>query len=160
MDLISRLDLDTRVQLYSIPAEANAYNEKLNLKSYLWDITCIHGLSKVPSYSSVFPHAIALGASWDLDLVQRISQATALEGRIVQQIHYRETQGQQLVGVQCDGGPLANTATDPRWGRISETYGEDPYLCSQVGCSVVLLSSRLLGLWPDFLCALSLLRLV
>ena len=36
------------------------------------------------------------------------------------------TGGQLIDSLSCDGGPLANSAHDPRWGRISETYGEDP----------------------------------
>ena len=36
----------------------------------------------------------------------------------------------------CDSGPLANTAHHPAWGRISETYGEDPYLIAQTGVAV------------------------
>lgn len=43
---------------------------------------------------------------------------------------------QAFAAVICDSGPLANTAHHPAWGRISETYGEDPYLISQTGVAV------------------------
>ena len=44
--------------------------------------------------------------------------------------------GQDFAAVICDSGPLANTAHHPAWGRISETYGEDPYLIAQTGVAV------------------------
>ena len=74
---------------------------------------------------TVFPHAIAQGASWDVDLVRRVSNATAIEARILSEQAYVKTHGASAGGVlSCDGGPLANTAHDPRWGRIAETYSE------------------------------------
>lgn len=92
---------------------------------------------------TVFPGTPGQAASFDVDLVARIGAATALEGRIVNQVtphaaslppasspphpflrcqvNYRLTHGQTWQGVHMDGGPLANSAHDPRWGRISET---------------------------------------
>jgi hypothetical protein len=58
----------------------------------------------------VFPNTIGQAASFDVGLVARIGAATALEGRIVNQVNYAETRGQTWQGVLCDGGPLANTA--------------------------------------------------
>lgn len=54
-------------------------------------------------------------------VLQAVGQITALEGRIYNQINYRETKGTTYQAVSCDGGPLANTVHDGRWGRISET---------------------------------------
>ena len=45
-----------------------------------------------------------------------------------------ENQGSDL---SCDGGPLANSAHDPRWGRISETYGEDPHHIQTMGVAAM-----------------------
>jgi hypothetical protein len=56
-------------------------------------------------------------------------QCTALT---VVAINYAQT----LKAVICDSGPLANTAHHPAWGRISETYGEDPYLIARTGVAV------------------------
>ena len=78
---------------------------------------------------TVTAHAINLGATFDLDLVERISNMTAVEMRAVTQKMYGESNGTLVLALGCDGGPLANSAHDPRWGRISETYGEDPYVC-------------------------------
>jgi beta-glucosidase-like glycosyl hydrolase len=70
----------------------------------------------------VFPHAIAQGASWDPALIRRMSNVTAVEVRISSAISYQGSGTDHGVDLSCDGGPLANSAHDPRWGRISETY--------------------------------------
>ena len=87
---------------------------------------------------TVFPHAIAQGASFDLDLVRRVSNATAQEARILSDEAYAQSGGQNAgAALSCDGGPLANTAHDPRWGRIAETYGECPTLVRAVGVAAL-----------------------
>jgi beta-glucosidase len=136
-DLYSRFSFDEKLAIFSQPIAPTPYNASLNILSFYHDITCIQGLSPgifnpTPNVT-VFPNTISQAASMDLDLIARISQATALEGRIVNQINYRLTGGTTFQGVSCDGGPLANTAHDARWGRISETYGEDPFLASEMG---------------------------
>ena len=136
-DLYARLTFDQRIDLFSIPIQPNTYDPVLNIKSVFWDITCIAGLS--PGHldpqldGTVFPNAIGQAASFDVDLVSRIGMATALEGRITNQINYRTSGGLTWQGTLCDGGPLANTAHDPRWGRQSEAYGEDVHLTQAMG---------------------------
>lgn len=70
-----------------------------------------------------FPTAIALGATWDPDLVEAIC----------------DTIRQQMcsVGIRQALSPVLDVARDPRWGRMHETYGEDPYLCSALGIAFV-----------------------
>jgi beta-glucosidase-like glycosyl hydrolase len=54
----------------------------------------------------VFPHAIAQGASWDVDLVGRLSNVTAVEARISSAISYFESGGVNMgTDLSCDGGP-------------------------------------------------------
>lgn len=67
--------------------------------------------------AATFPDAIAQAATWDPDLVEEMAR----------------TIGRQMarLGVRQALSPLADVARDPRWGRVEETYGEDPYL---VGC--------------------------
>lgn len=109
------------------------YVERFNMKTWSLDHTCIHGVNKA-SGVTVFPHAIAQGASWDIPLVQRVSNVTAIEARILSAQGYKKTGGTNSgEALSCDGGPLANSAHDPRWGRISETYGEDPMHIQTVG---------------------------
>jgi beta-glucosidase len=70
-----------------------------------------------------FPQAIALASSWDPALLTRVFSAAALEMR--------------ARGVQVALAPVVDVARDPRWGRIEETYGEDPYLVGQLGIAAV-----------------------
>lgn len=81
----------------------------------------LHGLAS-PGATS-FPQAIALGGTWDVDLVREIFSVAALEGR---------TRGAHQVL-----SPVLDLARDPRWGRMEETYGEDPYLTSRLGVAAV-----------------------
>jgi beta-glucosidase len=77
----------------------------------------LHGL--VRDGATVFPAAIALAASWDTALVGRVAGAIA-----------RETGSR---GVRQVLSPVINIARDVRWGRVEETYGEDPFLTSLMG---------------------------
>ena len=70
----------------------------------------VRGLNYVRSTN--FPANIALGATWDRDLVTRIGAVIAAEAR--------------AVGYTSVYAPLLDLARDPRWGRVVETYGEDP----------------------------------
>ena len=81
----------------------------------------LHGL--VRGQSTCFPQAIALAASFDPQLMQRVATHIALEAK--------------QIGVRQILSPVLNLATDVRWGRVEETYGEDPFLASQMGLSYV-----------------------
>jgi len=78
----------------------------------------IHGLSFFPpgtydpslNFTS-FPHAIAQAASWDLDLVARITAASAYEARAISQQAYENTQGLIIQSLMAEGGPLANSVS-------------------------------------------------
>lgn len=72
----------------------------------------IHGVH------TVFPVSLALAASWDMT-------ALALAGRV-------SAQEASADGVHLTYGPMLDISRDPRWGRVSEGYGEDPYLVSRI----------------------------
>ncbi|MDE2447449.1 MAG: glycoside hydrolase family 3 C-terminal domain-containing protein [Gammaproteobacteria bacterium] len=83
-----------------------------------------------------FPQAIAIGSTWDPALVTRIYTVVAREAR--------------ARGVQLLLTPVINLGRDPRWGRIEETFGEDPYLVSEMGVAEVRgLQGNTLPLGPD-----------
>lgn len=82
---------------------------------------CLHGHAAMDATS--FPQPIGLGATFDPELVQKIFEATAEEARI------RGTH-QALT-------PVVDVAREPRWGRVEETYGEDPYLVALMGIAAV-----------------------
>jgi len=82
---------------------------------------CLHGHA-APGGTS-FPQPIALGASFDPELVESLFTMTALEAR--------------LRGAHQALTPVVDVARDPRWGRVEETYGEDPYVASRMGIAAV-----------------------
>jgi beta-glucosidase len=82
---------------------------------------CLHGHA-APDGTS-FPQPIALGATFNPDLVEQLFTMTALETRL-RGAHHALT-------------PVVDVAREPRWGRVEETYGEDPYLVSRLGIAAV-----------------------
>jgi len=82
---------------------------------------CLHGHA-APEGTS-FPQPIALGATFNPELVERLFTMTALEARS-RGAHHALT-------------PVVDVAREPRWGRVEETYGEDPYLVSRLGIAAV-----------------------
>jgi beta-glucosidase len=82
---------------------------------------CLHGHA-APDGTS-FPQPIALGATFNPDLVEQLFAMTALEAR--------------LRGAHQALTPVVDVAREPRWGRVEETYGEDPYLVSRLGIAAV-----------------------
>ena len=82
---------------------------------------CLHGQA-APGATS-FPQPIALAATFDTDLVERLYAMTAQEAR-VRGTHQALT-------------PVVDVARDPRWGRVEETFGEDPFLVSRMGVAAV-----------------------
>jgi beta-glucosidase len=81
----------------------------------------LHGYAAVDG--THFPQAIALASSWDPELIRRVN---AIVGREI-----------RARGVREALSPVVDVARDPRWGRIEETFGEDPYLVSQLGVAAV-----------------------
>ena len=81
----------------------------------------LHGY--VARGATSFPQAIALASSWDPELLTRVFSVAAREAR---------ARGATLVLA-----PVVDIARDPRWGRIEETYGEDPYLVTQMGLGAI-----------------------
>ncbi len=81
----------------------------------------LHGL--VRSGATSFPQAIGLAASWDTALMKRVAAAISLETKVR--------------GIRDVLTPVVNIASDVRWGRTEETYGEDPFLCSEMAVAFV-----------------------
>ena len=81
----------------------------------------LHGYAALDATS--FPQAIALGSSWDPDLIREINVVIGREIR--------------ARGVSLALSPVVDIARDPRWGRIEETFGEDTYLTAELGVAAV-----------------------
>ena len=136
-DLESRLSISEKVAQTSTNAPAIP---RLGIKAYNWRSNCLHGWSKsggqwMSDLSwTVFPAPIALAATFDKDLVNKIGQVTADEGRALHNTMLAAFNGTstEAAGLNCFS-PNVNLFRDYRWGRGQETFGEDPYLISQMG---------------------------
>jgi beta-xylosidase len=82
---------------------------------------CLHGL--VARDAVCFPQSIGLAAAWDPGLLQALASSFARQLR--------------AMGAHQGLAPIFDVARDPRWGRIEETYGEDPYLIAALGVAYV-----------------------
>ena len=81
----------------------------------------LHGLAAKDA--TAFPQAIGLASTWDPELIREINALIAEETR--------------ARGVHSVLSPVVDVARDPRWGRIEETFGEDPYLVGEMGVAAV-----------------------
>ena len=81
----------------------------------------LHGL--VRKGATAFPQSIALAATWDTTLIGRVAHAISTEVK--------------TRGIRQILSPVLNIARDVRWGRTEETYGEDPFLISQMGIAFI-----------------------
>ncbi|HEX6974116.1 MAG TPA: glycoside hydrolase family 3 N-terminal domain-containing protein, partial [Vicinamibacterales bacterium] len=158
LDLLARMTLEEKFwQLFMIPGNlddpahdyshgifglqispgttpgARAHAERINaIQRYFVEQTrlgvpiipfdeAVHGLAR--DGATVFPQAIALAATWDPALASRVATAIAQETR--------------SRGIRQVLSPVVNIADDVRWGRVEETYGEDPLLASVMGVAYI-----------------------
>ena len=107
-----------------------------NIIRYDWWSECLHGVARAGK-ATVFPKPIGLGSTWDVDLIKRISTAISDEARA----KYHKALRNKGYSDRHDGltlfSPTLNIARDPRWGRTSECFSEDPYLTSQLGVAFI-----------------------
>jgi beta-glucosidase len=131
-DLVSRMTLEEKVS--QMMNEAPGI-KRLGIPAYNWWNECLHGVARAGLATS-FPQAIGLGATWDEDLMFRVSTAISDEARA--KYHDFQRKGSRLIyqGLTF-WSPNINLFRDPRWGRGQETYGEDPFLTGRLGIQFV-----------------------
>jgi beta-glucosidase len=142
-DLLSQMTLDEKIeQLYGEPSSGlvklaiNLFgfrrfphmyagrNERLGIPPFvLSDGPRGVRVSDEHGGATVFPVAMARGASWDVDLESRINEVIAIEMR--------------GIGANMAATPCINLLRHPGWGRAQETYGEDPWHVGQFGVAAV-----------------------
>ncbi|MBN1892966.1 glycoside hydrolase family 3 C-terminal domain-containing protein [bacterium] len=132
-DLIPRLTLEEKAALMCDISEPVP---RLGIKKFNWWSEALHGLANNDSVT-VFPQPIGMAASFDDELVFRIFNAVSDEVRAKYHEAIRKGQGNRRFLSLSVWTPNINIFRDPRWGRGQETYGEDPYLMSRMGVSVV-----------------------
>ncbi len=109
--------------------------ERLGIPDYNWWSEALHGVAR-NGRATVYPQPIGLAATFDRDLIHRIYTSVSDEARAKFVVSQRLGNHAQYAGLTF-WTPNVNIFRDPRWGRGMETYGEDPYLTSQLGIEVV-----------------------
>jgi beta-glucosidase len=99
------------------PAAINRL-QKIAMEETRLKIPLIFGLDVIHGFRTIFPMPLALAASWDGKLIERVQSMAAREAR--------------AAGIAWTFAPMVDIARDPRWGRIIEGAGEDPFLGSMV----------------------------
>ncbi len=133
-DLVGRLTLEEKVSqmLNSAPAIT-----RLGVPAHDWWNEVLHGVARTPYKVTVFPQAIAMAATFDVNSLYQMADFSALEGRAVYNKAVLEgKEGSKYVGLTY-WTPNINIFRDPRWGRGQETYGEDPFLTASMGDAFV-----------------------
>ena len=131
-DLVSRMSLDEKINQLMDSAPAI---ERLGIPEYNWWNESLHGVARA-GYATVFPQSISIASSWDRQLILDVANAISDEARAKHHEYLRRGQHGMYQGLTF-WSPNVNIFRDPRWGRGHETYGEDPFLTSQLGLNYV-----------------------
>ena len=121
--LISEMTLDEKIAEMTQDAPAN---DRLGIP-YMKYGEALHGLWLVLDYygnTTVYPQAVACASTWEPELIKKMASQTALEARALGVTH-------------CYSPNLDVYAGDARYGRVEESYGEDPYLVSRMGVAFI-----------------------
>ncbi|WP_263384344.1 glycoside hydrolase family 3 C-terminal domain-containing protein [Granulicella arctica] len=129
-DLIGRMTIEEKASQLN---HLNTGIPRLNVPMWGgWNQT-LHGVwSKQPT--TLFPAAIAMGATWDPDLVHTITGAMSDEARA---LYNARADGPRSKHGLVYRSPVINISRDPRWGRIQEVFSEDPFLTGRMAVAYV-----------------------
>jgi len=110
--------------LFNIKTVANIKAmQKIAVEKSRLKIPLIFGMDVIHGYESVFPIPLGLSCSWDMNLIQRSARIAAIEA--------------SADGINWTFSPMVDISRDPRWGRVSEGSGEDPYLGAEIARAMV-----------------------
>lgn len=133
VDLCSRLTLEEKAMLMLDESPAIP---RLGIKKFFWWSEALHGAANMGNVT-VFPEPIGMASSFNPELLQRVFDAVSTEFRAQYNERVRQGREDSKFHSLSVWTPNVNIFRDPRWGRGQETYGEDPYLTSVMGCAVV-----------------------
>jgi beta-glucosidase len=122
-DLINLMTVDEKIKQLTNQADSIP---RLGLSKYNYWSEALHGV--LASSTTSFPQAVAMGATWEPDLIHWVASIISDEARAL-----NVTMGKGLTY----WSPTINIARDPRWGRNEESYSEDPYLLSQMAVAFI-----------------------
>jgi beta-glucosidase len=114
---------------------ASAAIPRLGVPAYDFWNEGLHGVAR-SGYATMFPQAIGMAATWDAPLLRQIGDVISTEARAKNNEALRQGNHDIYFGLTF-WSPNINIFRDPRWGRGQETYGEDPYLTSQLGVNFI-----------------------
>jgi len=110
--VLNEVDLDTINELQRIATQETRLG-----------IPLLIGRDVIHGFNTIFPIPLGQAASWSPDVVEICAKISAIES--------------SNSGVNWTFAPMIDISRDPRWGRIAESLGEDPYLCSTLGTAMV-----------------------
>jgi beta-glucosidase len=123
-DIAKKIEQGKVGGLFNIKTVANIREmQKIAVEKSRLKIPLIFGMDVIHGYESVFPIPLGLSCSWDMKLIERSARIAATEA--------------SADGINWTFSPMVDISRDPRWGRISEGSGEDPYLGSQIAKAMV-----------------------
>jgi beta-glucosidase len=97
--------------------------QKIAIEKSRLHIPLLFGMDVIHGYETTFPIPLGLSCTWDMNLIQRSAQIAAQEA--------------SADGINWTFSPMVDISRDPRWGRVSEGSGEDPFLGSQIAKAMV-----------------------
>lgn len=97
--------------------------QKVAVENSRLKIPLIFGMDVIHGYETTFPIPLGLASSWDMNLVQQSARVAAREAA--------------ADGINWTFSPMVDISREPRWGRVSEGSGEDPYLGSEIAKNMV-----------------------
>ena len=97
--------------------------QKIAVEKSRLKIPLIFGMDVIHGYETTFPIPLGLSSSWDMKLIEQTARIAAIEAT--------------ADGINWTFSPMVDISRDPRWGRVSEGNGEDPFLASQIAKSMV-----------------------
>jgi len=131
-DLVSRLTLEEKAEQMQHTAPEI---KRLGIPQYNWWNECLHGVAR-NGIATVFPQAIAMAATFNTKLIYAEADLISTEARAKYYEAISKNSHEIYQGLTF-WSPNINIFRDPRWGRGQETYGEDPFLTSQIGKAFV-----------------------
>jgi beta-glucosidase len=108
---------------------------RLGVPDYEWWSEALHGVAR-NGIATNFPQSIGLAATFDTGLMLQVADVIGTEGRAKYNEAQHNGDHRRFAGLTF-WSPNVNIFRDPRWGRGQETFGEDPYLTSQLGVAFV-----------------------
>jgi beta-glucosidase len=97
--------------------------QKIAVEESRLKIPLLFGMDVIHGYETTFPIPLGLSASWDMELIEKTARMAATEA--------------SADGINWTFSPMVDISRDPRWGRVSEGNGEDPYLGSRIAEAMV-----------------------